>query len=42
MPNPLLSRRARPLSGTILVPGDKSISHRALIFGGLAVGETTI
>ena len=42
MPTPLLSRRARPLSGTIRVPGDKSISHRALIFGGLAVGETTI
>ncbi len=42
MPIPLLSRRARPLSGTIRVPGDKSISHRALIFGGLAVGETTV
>ncbi|MEQ8268592.1 MAG: 3-phosphoshikimate 1-carboxyvinyltransferase [Parvibaculum sp.] len=30
------------LSGTISVPGDKSISHRALIFGALAVGETRI
>ncbi len=31
-----------PLSGTIAVPGDKSISHRALMFGALAVGETRI
>jgi 3-phosphoshikimate 1-carboxyvinyltransferase len=28
--------------GTITVPGDKSISHRALLFGALAEGETTI
>ncbi len=42
MPTPLLSRRARPLTGTLRVPGDKSISHRSLIFGGLAVGETTV
>jgi len=42
MPTPLLSRRARPLTGTLRVPGDKSISHRSLIFGGLAVGETVI
>jgi 3-phosphoshikimate 1-carboxyvinyltransferase len=33
---------ARPLSGRIAVPGDKSISHRALMFGALAVGETRI
>ena len=31
-----------PLHGTIAVPGDKSISHRALILGGLAEGETRI
>ncbi|GAA4643557.1 3-phosphoshikimate 1-carboxyvinyltransferase [Pontixanthobacter gangjinensis] len=31
-----------PLTGTIRVPGDKSISHRALMFGALAVGRTTI
>ncbi len=31
-----------PLTGTIAVPGDKSISHRALIFGSLAVGETRV
>jgi 3-phosphoshikimate 1-carboxyvinyltransferase len=33
---------ATPLAGTIAVPGDKSISHRALMFGALAVGETRI
>jgi len=31
-----------PLTGTIRVPGDKSISHRALMFAGLAVGKSTI
>lgn len=31
-----------PLRGTLTPPGDKSISHRALIFGGLAGGETHI
>jgi 3-phosphoshikimate 1-carboxyvinyltransferase len=31
-----------PLSGRIAVPGDKSISHRALMFGALAIGETKI
>lgn len=30
------------LSGLIRVPGDKSISHRAVMFGGLAEGETII
>lgn len=35
-------RPAAPLSGRIAVPGDKSISHRALMFGALAVGETRI
>ncbi|WP_428490499.1 3-phosphoshikimate 1-carboxyvinyltransferase [Rhodopila sp.] len=42
-PRPLNSGRAsRPLHGRIAVPGDKSISHRALMFGALAVGETRI
>jgi 3-phosphoshikimate 1-carboxyvinyltransferase len=36
------SRPAAPLAGTVRVPGDKSISHRALMFGALAVGETRI
>src|SRR5579872_754419 len=40
---PMASHRARtPLSGRITVPGDKSISHRALMFGALAIGETRI
>ena len=39
---PLAARRAGPLKGRVRVPGDKSISHRALIFGALAVGETRI
>ncbi|MDA0663064.1 MAG: 3-phosphoshikimate 1-carboxyvinyltransferase [Proteobacteria bacterium] len=38
----LLSHAAGPLRGTVSLPGDKSISHRALMLGGLAVGETTI
>ncbi len=35
-------RPAKPLSGRVAVPGDKSISHRALMLGGLAVGRTEI
>ena len=38
----LISSQAGPLSGEASVPGDKSISHRALILGALAVGETRI
>lgn len=40
--HPLVSRRAEPLRGAVTAPGDKSISHRALMFGGLAIGETVI
>lgn len=36
------SRPKFALSGTIRVPGDKSISHRALMLGSLALGKTTI
>ncbi len=36
------ARPAAPLAGTLTVPGDKSISHRALMFGAMAVGETRI
>jgi 3-phosphoshikimate 1-carboxyvinyltransferase len=39
---PLSARRCGPLRGRLRVPGDKSISHRALILGALAVGETRI
>ncbi|GHG92194.1 3-phosphoshikimate 1-carboxyvinyltransferase [Pseudodonghicola xiamenensis] len=41
-PIPMTSRTAGVLSGVAEVPGDKSISHRALILGAMAVGETTI
>src|SRR5205807_5663510 len=40
--SPLSARRGGRLAGRVRVPGDKSISHRALIFGALAVGETQI
>jgi 3-phosphoshikimate 1-carboxyvinyltransferase len=39
---PMKSRKSGPLKGVAEVPGDKSISHRALIFGAMAVGETRI
>lgn len=38
----IISESANPLRGTVRVPGDKSVSHRALMFGALAVGETNI
>ncbi|TNJ39976.1 3-phosphoshikimate 1-carboxyvinyltransferase [Phaeobacter sp. B1627] len=41
-PIPMTSRRAGPLKGVANVPGDKSISHRSLILGAMAVGETRI
>ena len=39
---PLEARKSAALSGRVRVPGDKSISHRALILGAMAVGETRI
>ena len=39
---PMTARKSGALSGVAEVPGDKSISHRALIFGAMAVGETKI
>jgi 3-phosphoshikimate 1-carboxyvinyltransferase len=41
-PTPLEARASGSLTGKVRVPGDKSISHRALILGALAVGETRI
>jgi 3-phosphoshikimate 1-carboxyvinyltransferase len=41
-PTPLEARSSGPLTGKVRVPGDKSISHRALILGALAVGETRV
>ncbi len=42
MAKPYLSAQAAPLIGTARVPGDKSISHRALMIGALSVGETVV
>jgi len=42
MTTPLTSLKALSLSGSARIPGDKSISHRALMFGALAVGESTV
>jgi 3-phosphoshikimate 1-carboxyvinyltransferase len=39
---PLIAYPAGPLSGDCRVPGDKSVSHRAVLIGALAVGETTV
>ncbi|MAF97347.1 MAG: 3-phosphoshikimate 1-carboxyvinyltransferase [Micavibrio sp.] len=39
---PLLSKKTSYFKGASKVPGDKSISHRSLMFGALAVGETII
>ncbi|MBY6164080.1 3-phosphoshikimate 1-carboxyvinyltransferase [Mameliella alba] len=41
-PIPMTSRAAGPLKGEAHVPGDKSISHRSLILGAMAVGETKV
>ena len=39
---PLTARQSGPVQGRARVPGDKSISHRALILGALTVGETAV
>jgi 3-phosphoshikimate 1-carboxyvinyltransferase len=41
-PRPAVARRSENLRGAARVPGDKSISHRSFMFGGLASGETRI
>ncbi|KAB0267548.1 3-phosphoshikimate 1-carboxyvinyltransferase [Microvirga brassicacearum] len=40
--SPVTSRPGTPLKGRIRVPGDKSISHRSMIFGLLSIGETRV
>ncbi len=42
MARPAIARRAERLEGAPAVPGDKSISHRALMLGALAVGRTRV
>jgi 3-phosphoshikimate 1-carboxyvinyltransferase len=39
---PMTAHPCGPLSGVAEVPGDKSISHRALILGALSIGETRV
>jgi 3-phosphoshikimate 1-carboxyvinyltransferase len=41
-PEPMTSHASGPLRGVAQVPGDKSISHRALILGAMAVGTTRV
>jgi 3-phosphoshikimate 1-carboxyvinyltransferase len=41
-PRPLAVSARGPLKGRVAVPGDKSISHRSLMFSALAVGESRI
>lgn len=41
-PTPLSSRKSQGLKGRITVPGDKSMSHRSLMFGAIARGKTRI
>lgn len=41
-PSPLTAGRSGPIRGRLKVPGDKSISHRALMLGALASGRTRI
>ena len=38
----IISIKSKKLTGEIFVPGDKSISHRALILGSCGIGETSI
>ncbi len=39
---PLRALQSSSLAGSVTVPGDKSISHRALMLGGMAIGQTRI
>tara|TARA_B100000029_G_scaffold471763_1_gene511692 strand:+ start:962 stop:2308 length:1347 start_codon:yes stop_codon:yes gene_type:complete len=40
--NKIISRQGGALAGSLIIPGDKSISHRALILASLSIGETEI
>ncbi|KQO66123.1 3-phosphoshikimate 1-carboxyvinyltransferase [Methylobacterium sp. Leaf465] len=41
-PHPLTAHAGLPLQGSLRPPGDKSISHRAMILGLLSIGETNV
>ncbi len=38
----LTSSNISGLSGEMIIPGDKSVSHRSLILGGMAIGQTKV
>jgi 3-phosphoshikimate 1-carboxyvinyltransferase len=40
--SPLIAHPAGSLTGECRVPGDKSVSHRSVLLGALAVGRTTV
>ena len=40
--NSISSKKSSSLTGTMIIPGDKSISHRALIIGSTVIGKITI
>ena len=42
VPAKLIARQVPRLEGKVRAPGDKSVSHRALMFGALALGETVV
>src|SRR6185436_10101522 len=42
LPKPASFSTPGPLRGTVAVPGDKSISHRALMLSALAIGESRV
>lgn len=42
MPSQLTARRSTALSGKVRAPGDKSMSHRSMILGGMASGVTEV
>src|SRR5471032_3145741 len=42
LPVKLIARQVSRLEGRVRAPGDKSVSHRALMFGALALGETVV
>ncbi len=38
----LMAHPARDLAGALRVPGDKSISHRSLMFSAMTIGESRV
>jgi 3-phosphoshikimate 1-carboxyvinyltransferase len=40
--NNLIVNNSKPFLGNVIIPGDKSISHRSIILGSIAKGKLTI